>query len=1521
MKPLRSSQPLTRETANPNAATAAASAFMRREPSTSLSSAAAAAALRARPTTPTNVSQVQSKRVARRSASVSSAGSRDRGGRELHRAPSTGSMSDRTFRSPSPGRGPPPRSYDVPPVPSLPNDEQYKAESTTRPHKRSTSLQIQPFRTASQMMQDGQGSSWFGAATAGDPSNVRHTDALFEPRHSSDLRPSSPSSSINFSYPRSGSLESDRTMVYDPNSRRMVPRVEILVREQSNRDASAKPVKKKKQIASQSGSHLKKGNVSRMKGTAVEAPVPPSTVSSTPKVSQGKANAQKIQRDGPKTLPKPEPVIEKQPVVEPESESESESDVEEPANHNQETITKATFLPPDRSQNSPVKKKRPSIVHELPELEDEYDQEARASTQNQDTFVNDEVLVDKPSPPIQTEPETAPVESKPRTPKAQAVVENRMETTPRARVHSESPARTPRFAAKTDQLLVIHEPPPRSLSPRKSAMKHRSPTRDASPSEDGSEASNAFMSASSQEDAAVARRKSVRVSFDDQNTFVVGESAEPAEPDLAQLPSPQTKKAWHNILNRSKRDSWSLDEDEKMTPRPALPSFGSIREKKPKDSEERPLVRPTERVWSPQIIAASSHQASPDQMSPADPGQSSDLAIGSILAQEQSSRNVANISKYREPLPPVVTSVDSPGYISNSPFSSDDEMETPAKEQPKQQAAGDLSSHRNVTNAELGSDESIPKISISHPSPRVQDDDQPDSPQDFFDLPGGFPDDDSSKSEESRTPPTEVVESSIPAPEREHSAQTLISHQPPPLTPQRSMDSAVGTPPSPRIHDIQEEEEEEEESDGSSIYSDAYEDLSDIEGDGFMSLDAIVDSPVNKVSKRLFEKTVAKSKENDTTKNVPPTDPKTREPLQTQDDWEHAKAYWRSLSTDKRRQLEQEAAEEAGEEADLEEVAPQPKKAKKRKSLEQRREQAVSEESHNPERVYQIQPGTSWNESEASESPVSIKTKSSGGSKLRKSMRGAEPKPLEQSRSIQSGSMRMSMRSGGPPATTSNEGHMRKSLRVEPEKAPVTGTTKMQKSMRSNGPVDDATSSRFSQKKWDRPASYQPPTTEPVQNSRRNQSADRTTSSATIPANPSTKPSLRRRGSDSSESSFRRARPGAGEGSGFKRTMRGSAREPAPVAPASDTGHKSSSRFSLRSLSPTGSAFRRNSGTVSPPPVVMSGRIRQSMRGDSSDRSTSSLRVSGFGRSSNKKAKKGRGNSRFVDSSDEEDARPTTRSRFADSSDEDGAPLPKLKGNGVPKTMRNKSSSSAAAVSMGVPESQREDDDPPDLPDSDDEIEQSQPVVPSSNVVISRKGTTLSRSGSGRDNLRPTTAPQPANAQASGGPRPGHTRRGSLMSILRRKKDGVGKVSRPVSESAARRDTRLERSTEELAVIRNTSGQHNSRLQKRGPNWPLQEDVDAHIQDDGYGEDESHDTYVNEENRPSTASAAVLTSQASKPGFLQRHSTSQGALGLSHDSTETNGPLPEHHDVAYDQPESQRKKKFGSLRKIFGLHD
>ncbi|UPK91449.1 hypothetical protein LCI18_002384 [Fusarium solani-melongenae] len=1552
-------QPLTKETANPNAATAAASAFMRREPSVSLSSAAAAAALKARPATPTNVSQVQSKRAMRRSASVSSTGSRDRGRRELQRTPSQSSMTERTFRSPSPSpaRGAPPNTHDVPPVPKIPNHEHIKTESKPTPHKRAMSLQVQPFQTASQKMKDGQG-SWFGAPTSGDMSNVRRA-AVADKRASVDLRPSSPSS-INFSYPRSmlePSAASDNAMVYDPNSRRMVPRAELLLVEQRVRNASEKPVRRHKHEGSRSGTHLSKGTVGRIKGTAVEPATPPPTVTKTTQTPTDiYSTVTQEQTPEPKQAPQPQPQpepeseselesdLESEPEVKAEtksdlsrqqtlveSESELESDVEEPV--------EPKSIRAERIESSPAAvvlpeasvRKRPSVVHEVSDEEEEPEPQPQPQPQPQSTKqpapqhrptdIIDAVPV-KSSQPSQPEPSKKEQQEQVQPASIPAPIEKPNGSIRRTRVHSESPARSPgrttHFAPTTDQLLVRHEPPPRSVSPRKSALKHSSPTRDASPSEDGSEASNALSGLVNQDDG-LSRRRSVRVSFDDQNTTVVGESAEPSEPEPSQIPSPQAKKPWHNIIGRYKRDSISLDDDEKMTPRPALPSFGSIREKKAREPEERPLVRPLERSLSPP--AASPY--SPANTRPVELEQSSDHAIGSVLALEQSSRNEANISKYREPLPPVVTSVESSGYISNSDLSSDDESEpeTHTQAKPSSEPVPEMQTTDKGALKQPGVDSDdnstpsdyVPTISITQPSPRIPDESRQDSPQDFFDVPGGFPDE-----VKGGSGGLEISDAIENASSTTKPPKTVV--KPAPITPQRSFESTTMSPPSPQMHDIQEESEE---SDGSSIYSDAYEDLSDMEGDGFMSLNAVVESPIEPtLPKKVFEKAIAKSKEANASLEATTKKDATQKPLETPNDWENAKAYWRSLSASERRQLEKEAMEDSDEDAApvevVQPVKPKPKKQKKQKAVEKPQESPTktsSSEHRDPNRVYQISPGTTWPRDEVEEPRVKAEAKEAskpaGGSKLRKSMRGHEAAVIEQSSPPHSTTMRKSMRSGAASTPSPQEGHFRKSLRPEPEATAAAGTG-MRKSLRANGSPASVQKSSLTLRKDSRPASYQPAaTTEPAQTHRRHHSEERV---------PITKPSLRRRGSDSSESSFRRARVGGGEGMGFRRTMRGSLRE--TPAPASDGG-RGSGRFSLRSLSPAGSAFRRNSNTSSPPPMVMGGRMRHSLRGDSSDASSSRMRVSGFGR----KGKKARGGSRFDDSSDEDDARPAFSSRFVDSSEDEGTPTPRPKQKRVPRTMRNQASSNAAAVAMGVTLSHVEDEDSPDLPDSDDEPEQPQPTVtPNGTTSMSpRTASTLKRSGSGRESLGALPPVQIAG-EVSMGPRPSHKRRGSFMSsILRRKKDPSDKISRNLSESASRRDTRLERSTEELAVIRSNSGSqpHNARLQKRGANWPLQDGHHTHEEEDRF-DDGSQNTYVvDEERRPSTAGGPgpSPTSPTVKTGFLKRRSTSHSAIGATHNAPPASVDGQSHGILEGSETGTPRKKKFGTLRKMFRLDD
>lgn len=1295
-------------------------------------------------------------------------------------------------------------------------------------------------------------------------------------------------------------------MVYDPNSRRMVPQAQLLMQEQSVRDASDKPVRKHKHEGSKSGSYLSRGTVGRLKGTAVEPASPPSK-SHKPAQSQSIAYAavtqpertQEVSQVKSEPEPQSESDIESEPETEREGayetsghlpggqtmeESDLESDVEasKQTNHTVASPLGATNLEPSI-------RKRPSVVHEDPELEEEHKPVKTNISQERPMDGVDAIPVKSTPPPQQTQ--------------ASVPVDHTNESVHRTRVHSESPARSParttHFAPKADQLLVRHEPPPRSLSPRKSALKYSSP-RDVSPSEDGSDASAAW-SGMAREDSDLSRKKSVRVSFDDGNTAIMGEPAPASDADTPQLASPQSKKPWHSIIGRNKRDSITLDEEETMTPRPALPSFGSVREKKVREPEERPLVRPMDRPASPPAATASYPTKAENQSSAQDLSQSSDQAIGSVLSQEQASRNEANTSRYREPLPPVVTSVDSQGYISNSDTESDVESDiensrTETSQDPVAETQTTISDSTDVFengSAKSSPSDNIPTISIIHPSPRIPDENQPDSPSDFFDVPGGFP----------ASTRADTQEKGI----------SDDSKEPAQIATRRSFDSTSAVSSNSQMHDIQEESEE---SDGSSIYSDAYEDLSDIEGDGFLSLDAVVDSPVEPtVPQKVLEKAMVKSKEAEASQQSSPAKSTPQMPLQTPNDWETAKAYWRSLSPEGRRQLEKEAMEDSDEESIPEQAVRRPKhKTKtqtKKKSvqepiqepLQEHEETSVSQKPQDSTRVYQIQPGTSWPRDDVEKPRVkasaSDNTKSNGGGKLRKSMRGAAVPAADHPEPAQNGSMRKSMRSGAAPLSpqNSNDGHIRKSLRQEPE-ATVTPNTGMRKSLRSNGTTVNGQGMAPTLRTGARPTSYQPASTsESVKTQRRTHSEDRGTTMRN-----GTKPALARRGSDSSESSFRRAKVGGGEGFGFRKTMRGSTREPAPAAAPPQESARGSSRFSLRSLSPTG--FRRNSNTSSPPPVAMSGRMRQSLRSESSEVGSSRVRVSGFGRPA--KAKKSKGGSRFDDSSDEDESRPAFRSRFVDSSD-DEAPSPMPKQKRVPRTLRDSTSNNAAAAAMKVPAARAGVADSPDLPDSDDEEEQPQQRI-ASNGAASRPTPALNRNGSGRGSF----GVQTDNVEKTGA-RPGHKRRGSFMSsILRRKKDPSDKVSRNTSESASRRDTHLERAPERLAVIRSNSegAAHSSRLQKRGANWPLQDQEHAHEEEDHF-DDGSQNTYVvDEEKRPSTAGGlGSPSSPTGKTGFLKRRSTSHSQIGSharSVDGSELGTP---------------KKKKFGTLRRMFKLDE
>ncbi|OHE96467.1 hypothetical protein CORC01_08230 [Colletotrichum orchidophilum] len=1552
----QANQPLTAATANPNAATAAASAFARRASNSSLSSAAAAAALRSRPTTPINVAEVQTKRTQRRSRSVSSQRSQDTR-RELQRSPSQSSMTERTFRSPSPHRTPM-AAADAPPVPTIPDDMR-SITSQSSSHKRSTSLQMQPFRVASQKNKDGAG-SWFGAAHEGNLANVRTSDAPMRVA-SPESRPGavSPTSSINFSYPRvpgasppaSPTVESismtssqrfvsprrtesvasrtttapDQSLVYDPNSRRMVPRVNLLVSEHKVRDAAEKPAKKTKhqQGLSRSGSHLAKGTMGRVQGTAVAAEEPTHTptpaLKQKPQVrvptgapEQDHPQKQSLVKETvqPKTAlahprqPSPAPAVTTKQLSQREEEathvqSTSSPEKEQPIVQDVRKSDGATILPhSEPRQGAPILGRKPSIVQEESEddLEDSDEAEATQPPVRHDiSDVLDAIPVRSSAPPKQPT-----LSSESTVVEAPAHVSSQRQPSPaqlkqhgsirNGRAHSSSPARSARFALGADQLAIRHEPPPRSVSPRKSAMKHSiSPSRGASPSDEGSEASgpSRFGSEATAVEAPMPRKKGVRVSFDDENTKVVGQSAAKPELDPPLPLSPQyTKRHWYNHLGRSrKKDAVALDEDEVMQPRPALPTFGSVREKMPRDSEEeRPLVRPTE---SPTLSGPDTPERTPDRSNPV--GQSNDHNVGAILhLQEQTARNPANISRFREPLPPVVTSMEGSGYYSPSNTSSEDEGEVevfqdsevvqePAPTLPPAQVKEeiiadhpDLANHAQYTTAPVHENnterqvESVPFISVIQPTPTPREAASNDpaslSGPSYFDVPGGFPNDDS----EDNVPHTRA-ESSTEVKKEDQLMSTAVSN------------GAAKSPTKSIPHPASIEESASE---GDSIYSDAYEDLSDIDGDGFMSLDAIIATPVsNKVSQKLYQKALANSHQETAdiaeasgTQYAPDVSPLSSTSQQPEDEWEKAKLYWKGLTSDKRKQLEQEAFEEAGAEADLEEVV-QPVKPKRKKSVRKSDPVEQQQASTNPERVYQIQPGTKAVDDEDEAEPPIV---------MRKIMRGRQG----QETASANGTLQKTMRGTPIQPSTAMNTSMRKTMRSE-NQAPrgshqgqPAAPGGMRKSMRQNG----------SSQARSVPQQRANPATSASQNARsKHLSMDSTMSSVEMAkAMQATMQSTsRRRASDSSETSFRRARPKQ-EGFGFRKSMRANAE-------AEQAAAGRNSRFSLRSMSPPASP--------SQPPISMGNRttMRGTLRSDSSDGSTRRMRLPSFGKSSSKTVTGKAGKSRFGDSSDEEEAGPSGfRSRFVDSSDEEEKPAHASASHNVPKSMR--ASSSAAAAAMKVPSPRRDGkaEESPDLPDSSDEETSPLPVLQKPKLSprkISSASGRLVKSQSDGHGLQQSGSPRGALMESSTTPavgtRPNHERRGSFLSILRRRKDSdAGKISRPVaSESGARMDTKLERSASEISALRGTNG---SKLQKLPmENWPLVEET------------------FDEEKRPMTADNNKPM-DASRPTFMKRRSTNQVLTSGYHEDPEGSVQL---------DPSGKKKKKFGTLRRMFKLDD
>lgn len=1224
---------------------------------------------------------------------------------------------------------------------------------------------------------------------------------------------------------QSTSSSSDQALVYDPNSRRMVRQADlrsIQQVQQSVLDASQQPVgpKRKKRTPQRAGSHLAAGTMGRPRS---EAPSTDPLVKAQPS-SPAAQNQPRPVQPAPSILPAPphetrldvEELAPKAIMASPGKEARevgqhnAQTTVDHPgANHL--TVRAPASAAPDTAPL--VVRRQPSVIQEGPEPEDAQDtNKTQAAISDSPGAVVARRKLQTGVPPETRTPATPPQNvTIPSNPSSEnqtpAPVDQRPEVGPvdlsdywklnpgaaehgraahisRERTHSSSPARQAHFGPVLDILTVKHSPPPRSISPRKSAMKHTSP-RSASPSGDTSEASGSVN-----QEPPVAPKKSVRVSFEDNGDGATGESAAGKRNDSPLVASPN-RHSWLPSLGRN-RELSSFDEDTVMKPRPALPSFGSVRDRKPRENSpselERPLVRPR----------GETKQASPSTLLPSPPlGSSNDHAVGAVLSNENTSLRERAVgsedaSGQREPLPPVVTTVEGSGYFSDgsdsssmlssefepaqppSPLSDTEPRPQPVVESqtvpPKEPANGSVTNPRTETVSpqaavEQGtpSEPQIPAISVSQPTPIVSED-KP-SGQYFTDLPGAFPDDESDQSTASGAKRLAQAATAVKPVESTEA------------TPDNGLPQQSAFPP------IEPTAAEGSSNSDSDVYSDAYEDLSEFEGDGFQSLNAVVESPVQQ-SPRPVAQSQPPSREipiQATSEDTPrlqteissattAVEPQPDE--LTRDDWEQAKAYWRSLTAEKRAQLEKETKEEAGTEGDKDEAQPEVK-PKKKKTVERRNserkalavhmaQQAAAPQQQekvvHPDRSYMIKPGERWTgEEELTISP------------------------------------------------------MRKTMRAEPQQqapvAPIAGS-RLRKSMRANG--SGLGNGHAPQAAETRLASKRPEST-PVAVAPTKPGHRRSATQVEERVQPA-QPALRRRDSTGSESSFKRARPTKSQGLSFRHSMRSES------PPRTRGENQPSKRFSLRTLSPAGS--------VSPSRAQMRTTLRDSSAGK---KTSSGMRMPSFslsyggGKKSGSKASSNRAtgsrfSSRLADSSDEDGDKGVEsgfRSRFEDSSDDEPvlpipASLPKSvlapsAGSGILSHHLTKASSVAStALTEELEESEA----------SQDHHHHNGPTLqtqPNSSPV----NTTLRRTRSGKGQLPASqtapslSRPQPTADNITTGKEGRASRRHSILSVLRhRKKDSnsgaaAGKIGRPeVSESAARRDTRLERSVGQLERIR-----------------------------------------------------------------------------------------------------------------------
>ena len=1232
-------------------------------------------------------------------SSISSGDSQQGSG--LRRQSSSGSMSERTFRTSSPNRSSPVVEADpnAPPVPAIPKD-------VTNPgvHRRASSLEP-PFRGPSPGSRRGGGRGVSADRAVVGPTGRAHAarvtsldqvpevDRENSTRSINFSRPISPQTSSPVSLPRTSHsgwftapVVGDQPFKGQPAIRPKTPDGlpvnELSNVQQSIQNAADKPVSKRKTKMAQGveGSRLASGSMGqRPTVTAVSAGPPLS--SSTQPVDPNSPSS--FYDPSTRTFRKKE---------EPQGFQEAAHSVIElsqrPRQHVQ-SQPPATERP--RSpQNNFQTQAGALLARQISEDPGEEDQEIStpgASTGHEldssqvdrpsDTTVASSVSIATPPLPAPETHNTQSVSQTMTQPPTNGTQNVKGRGSGRGeRPQSLSPGRSAHFAVVAVELPngVRHQPPPRSVSPAKSAMKHSpsSSIRTSSPIANfipgGGRGAPSEASDTMSEDGSKPpprKKKNVRVSFDED--AVIASPSAPLESPEASSPKGIELSKW----NSRTPSSVEGDVDEVMTPRPALPSFGSIRGRPRRDDDDM-AEKVTETVSS-SMSASVSTMSEPLETS-------SDHALASIVTQDfaskQNPRATINeqensLSKSNvDPLPPEVTSVEGSGYLSDSDRSTTTQDEKPiaVNEKSENQAHVDLVDQAVEPETVDGNAETpkqpdivVPSMIVLRATPAAREESKR-----MFVMPGGFPE----QYEEPRSQ-NEVTREDLPGNNDARNSTdpkhtTLVISEPPTQdTPASNAPQQLPLNYGDHLSVVHENSDESD--DSSSIYSDAAEDLSDMEEGAYASIDAVVESPIDPPAPGLAISTPPDSPSSTlppkqgNSSNVHRGQSRRLSPSNADGDWNVTKQYWSGLSETRKLEIEREAKDEPAEVVYTKAAVPtlQAAKPKKKRSSIAGQAQGTSV----PRFAESIEPA------------MQHRTTQPRSSAMKKSMRPT-PEPTAPEIQVRK-TMRSSDGSRTIPESPSSETHLRKSMR-DSDAARISRKKSGLNASKYSVPPADSREPRGALQKGNIP----PASSSPLKARPQTASEPPVTQSKPTQLPPLSRSFSNDSDSDASVSSFRRQRRKPAIGDGGRYTMRRSMRGgPEPSAPAPTMRQKSvaiaspppptlrtsmrptspnsaqgglrSSRFSVRSLSPSSGVIGKSGRNVSISAGV------PTLRSQAPPQTKSTSKIPGFGKPTKSKTvaplrAAPRFKSRFADSSDEEDELPTRfQSRFADSDDED----------------------------------------------------------------------------------------------------------------------------------------------------------------------------------------------------------------------------------------------------------------------------